>query len=107
MELSDAIEETKSEGLTPGRLSEIRLWLAGHYAYLNSDLTDVLIRKPALWRHLRQGAKSVSEADRLWEETPDGITEIKLRGTLKSIDRIMSGLKTRIEILQGEARNQF
>jgi hypothetical protein len=107
MELSAIIEESESEGHTPGRLSEIRLWLAGHYAYLNSDLTEVLIRQPGLWRELRERAKSVSEADRLWEETPDGITEIKLRGTLKSIDRILSGLKTRIEILQGEARNQF
>jgi hypothetical protein len=35
--------------------------------------------------------KSVSEADRLWEETQNGITEVKLRDTLKSIDRIMCG----------------
>lgn len=49
-------------------------------------------------------APPVSETDRLWGETPDGIAEIKLRGTLKLIDRIMSGLKSRKRYFKRDAR---
>lgn len=109
MTFSDAILKAQSETATPGELSEIRLWLAGRYAYLNGELTQILIRKPEKWRAIRYSGevKSDSATDRWWDGTEDGMNEMKIRLEQKSIEKLLSATKTRIEILQGESRSQF
>lgn len=109
MTFSDAIQKAQSETATPGELSEIRLWLAGRYAYQNGQLTQILIRKPELWNKIRYSGevKSDTAAERFWSATDDGKKETELRHELKSIEKLLSATKTRIEILLGESRLQL
>lgn len=109
MTLAEVIDIATSETANPGELSEVRLWLAGRYAYLNGLLTGILIRKPEVWGKLRysENVKSDTQAERLWSETDDGRKEIEYRHECKSIEKLLSALKTRIDLLIGEQRNTF
>lgn len=109
MTLSEAIEASQSETANPSELSKLRLWLAGQYAYLNGQLTAILIRKPGAWNQIRYSGevKSDTAADRLWDATEDGLNEMQFSRQMKSIEKLLSAVKTRIEILQGESRAQF
>ena len=42
--LPDVIAIVQSDSVTPGQLSKCALWMAGHYAYLGQQLTEVLAR---------------------------------------------------------------
>lgn len=99
----EKIRREGTEGLTPGELSDIRVWLAGEYAYLGGKLCEILEKKPAIWNELRKDTKSDSQAEKLWEATGRGIEEMRLRIERKDMEKIMSALKTKIEIMQGEA----
>src|SRR3990167_2756270 len=106
--IGEIAEELKSnKGLAPRDLSEYRLELAGEYAYLNNQLIEILMRKPAKWNELRRDQKSDTATERIWEATADGLKEIELRLKLKSIEKLMSGIKTRIEIAIGESKMSF
>lgn len=107
----DSIEkialELKNIQLSPHELVEKRLWLSGEYAYLSGQLTEILMDKPAIWNELRRGVGSDTAAERVWQATENGLRETKLRLQLKSIEKLMTAIKTKIEIDLGEARNQF
>lgn len=107
MNLETAIKKAQNEGTSPSELSEVRLWLAGEYAFLGGKLGAVLADKPQRWGRLRVEVKSDTYAERLWQCTEQGKEETRLRITLKSIEKLMSAIKTRIEVMQGEARSQF
>lgn len=97
-----------SDAINPGDLSEMRLWISGEYAYLNNQLIGILMRKPEKWREIRYNGevKSDTAAERTWQATEDGLNETILRMKLKTIDKLSSAIKTRLEVLLGEARNQ-
>ena len=99
--------ESQAEGLSPTQLSEMRLWLAGHYAYLTDKLSQILMQKPAIWNELRKGVKSDTACERIWQQTKDGLLETSLRLKLKSIEKLMSGIKTRIEVMIGESKSLY
>lgn len=109
MDLPEAIRKAKDETIMPGELSKIRLWLAGEYAYLNNDLIGVLMEKPDMWDKIRyqESVKSDTAAERLWERTEMGRKETLIRHKLKSIDKLSSAIKTRIDVLEGESRNNY
>lgn len=109
MDLNKAIEISQSEVSQPGELSECRLWLAGQYAYLNNQLIGILKNKPQVWNEIRYSGKVKSDtaAERLWEMSEMGLKEMEINKTLKSIEKISSAIKSRLDTLQGELRNQF
>jgi hypothetical protein len=98
-----------SDAIYPPELSEMRAWLAGEYAYINSQLIGVLMKKPEKWKEIRYSGevKSDTAAERIWQATEDGLQETILRMKLKTIDKLSSAIKSRMEVLMGEARNQF
>ena len=88
-------------------LSEKRSWLAGEYFYLNAQLAEILKVKPAKWNELRREAKSDASAERIWQATLDGLKEVELRLTLKSIEKMLSSIRTQIEIQLSELKMQI
>lgn len=80
---------------------------AGYYARLSEQLEEILSRRPQVWQKLREGTKSDKAADRAYEGTESGIEEMKLRLRLKSLEKQMSASRSMLEVLSGEARNQF
>jgi DNA-binding PadR family transcriptional regulator len=110
MTLNELSEKLKNrEYQTPGELSEVRLELAGWFSLIAGQLEEVLKRKPAEWLKIRdrEDIKSDTRADRIYELTQDGRDEILYRLELKRITVLMSGLRTRLEILSQEAKNTF
>jgi hypothetical protein len=95
--------------LTPHQIAEMRGWLGGQYAYLNDQLVEVLTKKSEEWTNIRysEGVKSDTAAERIWQRSPDGQRETFLRMELKSIEKLMQGLKARSEVMMGEAKNQY
>lgn len=103
-EIARHLQETE---IAPRDLVHYRSWLGGQYALQNARLTAILTIKPAIWNELRKSVKSDTATERVWEATGQGIEEMKLRAELKSIEKMMSATKSRIEVLEGEARNQY
>lgn len=95
--------------LSPGELSELNLQLAGYYGLNATELDELLARKAESWIKIRsqEGVKSDAQADRLWEQTADGQRERRLKLQQKTIEKLMSAVKTRIQVMTEEARNTY
>lgn len=92
---------------SPHVLAEKRVQMSGEYARASEELGVILTQKPALWNIIRTQTKSDTAADRQWEATGMGIEEMQLRLKLKSLEKQMSAVRTMLEVLAGEARNQY
>jgi len=103
--MKSLIEQMKNAELSPTELSEIHMKLAGEYAYKATELDALLIGKPEMWLALKENSKSDTEANRKWDMTPEGIKENSLKLQMKSIEKMMSALKSRMRIKELEATN--
>lgn len=93
--------------MTPRQLAEDRMRLAAEYAAASEKLGFILADKPLTWAAIRASMQSDKAADRKWEESEEGRDEIVLRLRLKSIEKQMSAMKTMLEVMEGEARNNY
>jgi hypothetical protein len=108
MTYSDTVDLLRTnEALSPGDLAQMRQFLAGEYAFIAGQLQDIVMRKPDVWRLFREKTTSDKQADRMYEATEDGKLEAVYRLKCKAIEKLMSAIKTRLEIASGEARNQY
>lgn len=108
MTLNDVITRIRNEeAISPGELAAMRMFLSGEYAYISGQLESVLMRKADTWLVLREKTGSDKQADKQWDASSDGKLETAYRLQLKSIEKISSAIKTRLDIAAGEARNQF
>ena len=90
---------------TPHQAAEDKGILAGEFAFVMSQLEEILNRKPAKWNAMRDDFKSDTACERAWEQTEDGINENGLRLREKSIKNMMSALGTIVRINSDEAHN--
>lgn len=93
--------------MNPHELAEKRVRLSGEYSRDSEELGNILADKPALWMKLRENTKSDKSADRVWDSTLLGVQEMKLRLKLKASEKEMSAIKTMLDVLNGEAWNQY
>lgn len=94
---------------SPGELSELNMSLAGYYGLNATELDGILAIKADKWIKIRseEGVKSDAQADRLWEQTVEGQRERRLKLQQKTIEKLMSAIKTRIGVMTIEAKNQY
>ena len=108
MELKELTEKLKSgENIAPGELSKYRLELSGWFAFYSGQLEDILKRKPEQWLEIRKTAGSDKMTDMRYNATEDGQEELALRLRLKSIEKIMSSIRLRLEIMEKESQNYY
>lgn len=81
--------------------------LAGEYSFVCGHLEDVLKAKPSIWNATRLQTQSDKSADKAWDAIEQGINEMGLRLRMKSIEKMMSALKSLIAVAEGQARNQY
>lgn len=89
---------------SPRQIAEERYEEAATFSRLSEELEAILERKPSIWLLLREKAKSATEADRAWEATQEGIQEMKIRLTLKALEKKMAASKSLLDVLRDEAR---
>lgn len=92
---------------TPHLLAEKRYQLSVQYGQYSSQLEEVLQIKTIRWLEIRKGTKSDKSADRIWESTPEGWQETKLRMIMKAVEKEMSGISTLLRVKENEARNVY
>jgi len=93
--------------MNPHQLAEKRVQLSALYSNATEQLKDVLSEKPTVWQEIRKTVKSDTAAERAWEATELGIKEMRLRLSLKAMEKEMSSISTMLKVLDGEARNQW
>ena len=106
MTLTD-IQNEMALAVTPGRLAELRVVLSAKYARATDEYEKILLSKPDVWNELRKGFKSDTATERAWEATEAGIAERHWKFQIKKIEKLMSSIKTLIDVKTGEARNQY
>ena len=110
MSITDIVKKIrKEEVITPGDLANYRLRLAAEYSFLSEQLREILKKKPEIWIEIRQREEVNSDkiADRIWETTKLGKDEMSLRLELKSIDKLMSSINSRLRTYENESRNNY
>lgn len=91
----------------PHQLAERRHELSVLYARASEQLGTILSEKPREWLKIRQDTKSDKSADLEWDASEVGKEEIRLRYLLKGMEKEISGIKTLLDVLSNESRNQY
>lgn len=107
MTLQNAVKLVRENKNNPGELVNIRLELSAEYGFLSEKLGEILIAKASSWKSLREQSKSATEAEKLWESSDFGRDEIRLRLQLKSFEKLMSAIRTKLEMSRHELFNQY
>ena len=89
------------------KLAEQRVQLANEFSTLSEELGDILTIKAARWAILRADpeCKSDTAAERKWQNTPEGLREMRIRLKLKAYEKQIASLGTMLRTLELEARN--
>lgn len=107
MTLTEILSKLQDPATSPGELSKILLILSAEYSRKTEDLTGILGKKATAWPRLREDAKSDKQADKAWDAGIEGRLETSLKLELKSLEKLMSAIKSHLRIKETEARNMF
>ncbi|GAC1413832.1 MAG: hypothetical protein NVSMB66_6430 [Candidatus Doudnabacteria bacterium] len=107
MRMREFIERVKQASNNPVELSRLHLELAYEYARLSQDYEEYLPAINQTKRNLMVEHKTVSKAEQAFDLSTEGEKEKAIRIRLKSMEKLLSGLKRRVETYENEARNQF
>lgn len=101
------IRDLMQQEMTPKEMADARMKLTGFYSTLTSahNKADEICTRA--WIDSRQNYNSDARTSKMVEATEVGILEKKLRYELKAIEKMISALKSLIDIGQGEARNTY
>lgn len=107
MKISDIEKELATGQIPPHRLAEIRAELSSYYSYISGVLEEILATKAVRWLEMRKEEKSDKATDKQWDATEEGIKEMKCRLRLKRTEKMIGGVKSLLEVAEGQARNQY
>ena len=93
--------------LSPRDIDRYRRFLAGQFEFLSEDWRLLEMGRQDEWNKLRDGVKSDTRADRLYDATLAGLKQITLKSQLKSIEKMLSSLKGAQDQYHREAYNNF
>lgn len=107
----DTIEQVEKKLMSrellnnPHECAELRSVLSGNYSFIVGQLEEIKARKPIVWLEMRNNFKSDSATDKAYEATESGLAETALRGQLKRIEKMISGLGSLIKVAEGDIYN--
>lgn len=94
----ETIMKRMMEGnIQPEEAVTFRVYLAGCFSYYSLEYQEKALLKAQKWAEVRSKYNSDTSAERGWEKTPDGQIMANLKSRLKSIEKMMSALKTVID----------
>lgn len=109
MNLPNILRDIQDPATTPGKLSEIQMHLSAEYASLSDEFGKVVIKNKLTWNALKltPAFTTDKQVDKHIDGTLDGQAEITLRLQLKSLEKLMSAIKTHLRLKENEARNMY
>ena len=97
----------RKNDLTPSEVVKFREYLSSQYFYLGMELAMILMKKSEIWKEIREKVKSDKRADIEYNLTEYGKKETLLKMRLKTMEKMLSALRTTFEAQQGEAMNLY
>ncbi len=98
------MEITKSEGLL---MAEDRTQMSYDIRTLSERLMKINRQKAIDWPIMRKEYKSIAETDRMWELSELGLEEREIKVKIKCKEHGMSAIRTHLQALNDEARNNY
>jgi hypothetical protein len=92
---------------TPQAVSDERLQLAYDYARLGERETELKLLKADIWLEIRKKCSSDTQAEKEWDRTDFGKELITIQGKMKVKKIQISALKSKLDVLNHEAFNQW
>lgn len=105
MQEKEIAQKLQNSKIYPAEAVEMRAKLSGLYSFYSEQYESCLIQKARQWKEFRLNHKSDKSAERDWETTEIGINEIGLRLRLKSIEKMLSALKSIIDMANVDYHN--
>ena len=96
-----------SDGASIPRLAEIAVQLTGYYARLSEEFGDIEVFRAQRWLDIRKEVKSDTMAEKTYLAGDQGKLWNDKRIKLKYIEKVVSSIKLRLRVAEGEKYNQF
>ena len=104
MKILDIQKEMEHGQLIPHRMAELRTILAGKYSRAR-DIWDKY--ETCRVKFLAKDHPSVAKAEALFQATDEGENWRKWKSEMKKCEKMLSSLKTQLEVARGEALNTY
>ena len=93
--------------LSPRDVTRYRSYISAEYQFGSEQMIELEKQRPFLIEKLRADVKSDKRAETKYDMTPEGQAYNALRSRLKSMEKLMSALRTIHEQYQSESKNIF
>lgn len=124
--ISELAKEVYNARSLPGVLADLHIELASIYSNMNDGMMEVQLKKADFWqiknervevsdmlrgekintqKILREKPLSDTAVEMMWLQTDDGKKETKLKYALRSLEKLMSAIKSSLVNATIEARN--
>lgn len=91
----------------PRQLAQERLEIAYEFARIGERMANLKLLKAEWWVVARPEHKSDASCDRAWDLTKEGQEMETLRLKMKAKQMKSSAIKTMLEVMSDESRNQY
>lgn len=97
----------RGEVIAPADVSRYRQYLAGEFFFLSEQIIAVEKQYPKEWEKIRKTVSSDRRADMLFEQSDIGVDYATLKLRMKSVEKMLSALKSILEVYIKEGQNVF
>lgn len=104
--LSERLDELKDKNSLP-ELEDFYFLLCNDLAVINQAWVDYLHLIQQSKLKSAEGTKTNAEAERKWQQTEEYLTERKFKLETQGIQKLLAGVKMRIESLRAEVNKQY
>lgn len=89
---------------TPKQLVDEKFRLATEYSKLGEELTTLKVHE-AKEMPVLMALHSVAKAQRIYDATEEGIQAMTIRIKMKSIEKLISAISSKLRVMENELRN--
>lgn len=108
IDLKEIGREIFSASQNPKKLDAINIKLSGWYAFYSEVLIDLEYKEALFHQNTKStGEKVLSDktVESLWKITEDGKMHVRVAQTMKTVEKLMSNIKSSIRRSEVEAKN--
>ena len=91
----------------PALVQEWRMWLSVEYAHKSAMLPALKKKEAEKWFELKKETKSIKETDEKLKTTKEYLHRATIELQLKAIEKLLSALRTQLEIWNVESYGNY